>query len=138
MRKLSVQKKKMPSSIIDQRAIEAAKRSRSAGKKLRNRSFWPLKMFTAINLFLWHLDAFKKDENPIPLFVDIFDRATKLLEAADASNLSQGYLPHQSQADVANSRLEDKVSGIFSEIWIGLSTEIYCEKTMKTIKNSCI
>tara|TARA_B100000315_G_C14501295_1_gene552452 strand:+ start:163 stop:333 length:171 start_codon:yes stop_codon:yes gene_type:complete len=30
----------------------------------------------------WHLDAFKSDEDPVPLFINVFERATQIMQDA--------------------------------------------------------
>lgn len=74
--------------IIDPLAVEATSAYCRVCSELTDRIFWPLKMFTTLNLFLWHIEAFKKDENPVSLFVDIFSKATRFLVEAAGSGFA--------------------------------------------------
>ena len=74
-------------------AQEAAGRYLAANRALEDAGWWGLRMSTALNLFLWHLDAFSGQTDPVPLFVEVFDRASKLLRAAAESGIGQNMFP---------------------------------------------
>ncbi len=109
--------------FIDPRARAASERYLAAARALGDRGYWPLKLFTGVNLFLWHLDAFAGGDDPVPLFVDAFDAATALLLSAGASGISGGHFP----ADAG--RIETFVSGMFSDVWVGMSDEVYFDES---------
>ena len=100
-------------------------------KRMEDRAYWPVIMFSSLNLFLWHLDAFKKGEDPVPLFVDAFDRTTRFLESTLASGVSGGHFPPVGAAAVDEGRFEKQVSGMFSDIWVGMSDDIYFDQSYK-------
>src|SRR3990167_10585292 len=87
-------------TTIDLRAVAAADRFSQVWRALTDRSYWPLKMFVGVNVWLWHLDAFAKDEDPVPLFVDMFDRASGLLEAVKNSGVCCDLFPLVEAASV--------------------------------------
>ena len=54
---------------------KASERFFLASKALsHDRSLWAPRMFASLNLFLWHLDGFKQDGDPIPLFIKEFNK----------------------------------------------------------------
>ena len=115
--------------IIDPRARAAAERYLAAARALGDRSYWPIKMFTGVNLFLWHLDAFAGGDDPVPLFVDAFDQATALLLAAGASGVSGGHFPADAPEPADAERIEAMVSGMFSDVWVGMSDAVYFDES---------
>ncbi len=118
-----------PNISLHPDAIDAAERSTLVWQALTDRSFWPLKMFVGVNLWLWHLDAFAKDEDPVPLFVDAFDRSTKLLETARDSGVCGGYFPPLSHSGLTDENFEARVSGLFSDVWVQMTDDIYFDQT---------
>lgn len=115
------------SSKFDPRCVAAAKRYVRANLALTDRSAWALRMFATLNLFLWHLDAFAKDDDPVPLFVDAFDRASLLLESAAGSNVIGGHYPPLPDEDTPD--YEATVSGLFSDVWVDMTDEIYFDQS---------
>lgn len=124
---------------LDPGARAAADRYIAAAKSLTDRSLWPLKMFTNVNLFLWHLDAFEGDEDPMPLFVDVFTEAAEFIEAAAGTRVNGGHFPAGAAPagagpagtgpDVDAGEFESMVSGMFSEVWLGLSDDVYFDES---------
>ena len=87
--------------------------------------FWPIRMFSALNLFLWHLEAFKKNTNPNIDFVDVFIRHTKLIKNAKENNVVLDVT--KSENNVVS--FEENVSGLFSNIWVDMTDDIYFDET---------
>ena len=112
---------------LDPRARAAADRYLAAAAALTDRSGWGLKMFTGLNLFLWHLDAFARSDDPVPLFTEAFDKASALLEAG--GGLSGGHYPAADAPEMDDSAFEGQVSGLFSDIWVGMTDDIYFDQS---------
>jgi len=113
----------------NEEAVEATRRFQEASAKLVDRSFWPLKIFATVNLFLWHLEAFAKSEDPVPLFIEAFDRATGLLKSALESGVCINNFPFTNSQEIKESEFEKTVSGTFSDIWVGLTDDIYFDQS---------
>lgn len=101
----------------------------SAAQSLRDSSYWSVRMFVATNLFLEHLDIFDGDKDPVPLFVDMFARAEAFLKAAHDSRVCGDYFVGEEFGGLKEDMFEDYVSGLFSDIWVGLEDEIYFEES---------
>ena len=50
-------------------------------------SIWAVRVFTSLNLFLWYLDAFLKDEVPNKEFTEKFEKSVTIISKAGSSNL---------------------------------------------------
>ena len=112
-----------------QAAVEASERYVAQAKRLTDRSYWPVLMFTSANLFLWHLDAFRRADDPVPLYVDALDRARRFLEAAETSGISGAHFPPVAADALNDARFESRVSGLFSDIWVDLTDDIYFDQS---------
>lgn len=119
--------------MVDPRARAAAGRYLKACQDIgKERSFWAVRMFTSLNLFLWHLDAFAKNEDPIQPFVAAVDSATAVLETVGRSPLCQYQYPVGNDGGpFDDSAFESMVSGLFSDVWVGLSDDIYFDETFR-------
>ena len=106
-------------------AVAATQRYLRAAAKLTDRTFWPVLMHVNTNLFLWHLDAFAKNEDPVPLFVSAFDAATRVFETASAG-ICQGLFPADPGANA--DEFEEKVTGLFSDVWVAMTDDIYFDQ----------
>lgn len=115
-------------------AVEATERYLSVVRQLDDRSYWPVIMFSSVNLFLWHLDAFASDEDPVPMFVDAFDRARRFIEQAVESGVNGGHFPSSEGQAMNDSMFESQVSGLFSDIWVGLTDDIYFDQSYEFTK----
>ena len=115
----------------DPRVVEAAAHFIAASHSLVDSAFWPLRIFTNANLFLWHLDAFSGTENPVPLMVDVFDRASAFLRAAESSGICLGQFP-PTGIDLGDP---DGATGpIFGDIYAPLSDHEYFTEAYETLK----
>ncbi|OGL83398.1 hypothetical protein A3B32_03465 [Candidatus Uhrbacteria bacterium RIFCSPLOWO2_01_FULL_53_9] len=108
--------------------VAATERYTKTWHTLSDSSYWPLKMFVALHLWLWHLDAFKKDEDPVPLFVQAFDRATALLEFARDSGVCGGQFPPHNDLALNEHNFESRVSGLFCDAWVQMTDDIYFDE----------
>lgn len=86
----------LPSAVprdgsLNSTVVLAATDYLQAARELRAGSYWPLLMFTSENMFLWRIDAFNRDEDPVPLFVDAFKSATALLKNASDKDVFGDY-----------------------------------------------
>lgn len=115
---------------FDPSAVAAASRFVQAAQALQDRSSWPLKIFTNANLFLWHLDAFARADHPVPLFVDVFERASQLLEEARRQSLGSRFPPvEQDGGD------PDALTGpIFGEIYTPISDGEFFGEAQETLR----
>lgn len=118
-----------PNDTLHPSAGEAAQRFLEANNRLKDQSYWPVRMFTACNLFLWHLEAFAKDEEPVQLFADEFNRAAGLLDSIAASGICRNQFPSNDINQLTEDRFEDTVSGLFSDIWVGMTDEDYFDQS---------
>jgi SAM-dependent methyltransferase len=115
---------------FDARAFDAAERYVQANRSLDDRLFWPVRLYCALDLWLWHLDAFARSDDPVPLFVEAMDRSTALLRAAKDSNLKSLSFPIESDhTPPQGAAFEAQVSGTFSDIWPNLSDDIYFDQS---------
>jgi len=114
---------------LDVEVRRAADRFREASLALRDRSFWPLRMFAATNVFLRHLDIFEGEGDPNPLFQTMFDEAAGFLESALAGGVCGNFFPDDTAAAIDEARFEAEISGLFSDVWVGLTDEIYFDES---------
>lgn len=118
-----------PNVELDARALATVERYRTAWVAAADRSVWPIKISIATNLWLWHLDAFATKEDPVPLFVAAFDRATHLLEIIQTSGVIGGHFCGPPVAGLDPANFEQRVSGLFSDVWVDMTDDIYFEET---------
>jgi len=129
----------LPSAVprdgsLDSTVVLAATDYLQAARELRAGSYWPLLMFTSANMFLWHIDAFNRDEDPVPLFVDAFKSATALLKNASDKDVFGDYAHLAPEVDETEDDFEGLVSGLFSDIWVEMSDDIYFEQSYEFTK----
>ncbi len=113
-----------PDTALAVEAKTAAQAYLSAVRALDDKSYWPVRMFVATNLFLEHLDIFDGKADPVPLFADMFGRAEKFLEGALSSGVCGNYFAG-AEFELKEDAFEDYVSGLFSDVWVGMTDEIY-------------
>jgi SAM-dependent methyltransferase len=119
----------IPNDTLHPSAREAAQNFLNANDSLDDKSYWPVRMFTASNLFLWHLEAFAKDEDPVQLFADEFNRAAELLNSIKGSGICRNQFPSKATDLLSEDRFEDTVSGLFSDVWVGMTDEDYFDQS---------
>jgi ubiquinone/menaquinone biosynthesis C-methylase UbiE len=116
----------------DPACVAAADRFVATNKALKDRSAWAIRMEASVNLFLWHLDAFAKNEDPRPLFVNALDSATELLQKrAETRVMNINFPPFYS--DQAPD-FEKVVSGLFSDVWVDMTDDIYFDQSYEFTK----
>ena len=116
----------------DPSCVAAADRFVAANKELSDRSSWAVRMQLSVNLFLWHLSAFSKDTDPRPLFVEAFDNATKILEICAQTTLLNENFPQYPEGEAPD--FEKTVSGLFSDVWVDMSDDIYFDQSYEFTK----
>lgn len=116
-------------SNFDLSCVAAADRFVAANRALNDRSAWGLRMFTTLNLFLWHLKEFPRADDPRFGFVSACDEATRVLETSRDLLARVKEYPPLSVAE--RVPFEDAVSGLFSDIWIDMTDDIYFEETYR-------
>lgn len=119
-------------TIHDPACLAAADRFIEANKALQDRSAWALRMEASVNLWLWHLDAFAKDEDPRPAFIEVFDSATALLEQRAKTDVMNGNYPPMTDSEKPD--FEALVSGLFSDVWVDMTDDIYFDETFAFTK----
>lgn len=115
-------------------AVAATQRYIEAAGSLRDRSYWPVIMFSSTNLFLWHLDSFAQNENPVPEFVSVFDRATRTLLSIRDSGVCGGHFPPGGEQVADDQAFEEHVSGLFSDVWLDMTDDIYFDQSYEFTK----
>jgi ubiquinone/menaquinone biosynthesis C-methylase UbiE len=106
----------------------------AAARSLTDASYWSVKMFVATNLFLEHLDILDGEADPVPLFIDMFGRAERFLKAAGASGVSGARFSLKPGEGPKEDNFEDYVSGLFSDIWVGLTDQVYFDESYEFTK----
>ena len=121
-------------SHIDPSAVVATEEFTKIWEKLNDKSFWPIKIFVATNLFLWHLNAFAREDDPIPLFIEAFNKYTKLLKVSEDTEIMINKFSTVSKFELNNDNFENHVSGLFSDVWVEMTDEIYFDQTYNFTK----
>lgn len=118
---------------FDDACVSAANRFISINKELSDSAFWGIRITTILNLFLWHLSAFAEDTDPVPMFVDAFEKSSDALEAFQKQGAPNG---HFQTLKNKNSPVdfETHVSGVFSQVWMGMTDDIYFDETYEFTK----
>ena len=98
----------------------------SACKKYNDKSLWTIRMYTSLNLFLWHIDAFKKDADPNQEFADKFSKSADLISLAGDRDLFNFDF---NESKIKSEEFEKEVSGLFSDIWVDMTDDIYFDET---------
>lgn len=121
---------------LDPKINAAAKRYLNAALALKDSSYWAVRMFVATNLFLRHLDIFDNDADPDPQFEVLFAEAAVTLEQAGTSGVCGDFFPAAAAAaeDVNEDRFEKEISDLFSNIWVGLTDDIYFDQSYEFTK----
>lgn len=96
--------------------------------ELGDRSHTATLCFLSLNLFLWHLDAFEEDGDPEKKFCDKFQAAINFLDNLSDSHLCSNRFP-QDQFDKSQHDFEDEVSGLFSDVWVDMTDDIYFDQS---------
>lgn len=115
-------------------AKAAADRYLAAARALKDRSSWPVLMFTTLNVFLWHLEGFAGEEDPVPAFAKVFNDAAAMLEAANQASFLANMYPFAGAREVNDEAFEAEVSGLFSDVWVQMTDDIYFEQSYQFTK----
>ncbi len=118
---------------FDSGCVAAANRFLNANKGLTDSASWGIRTTTILNLFLWHLEAFAKSSDPVPMFVEAFDRSSKVLEDYAKSGAPGGYFS-STVGESSPIDFEGHVSGVFSQVWMGMTDDIYFDETFDFTK----
>ena len=123
----------LPEDTIDPRARDAAERLLAAVATLDDRTYWAARMFANVNLFLWHLDAFEAEGDPVPRFVETFDAATGLLLAARGSGVCGAHYPTEAHDTTEAEERETMVARMFSDVWVDMTDEVYFDESHRFV-----
>lgn len=104
--------------------IESVKNYLKICRKNSNSIYWPIRMFSSLSLFLWHLDAFSKNVDPSTDFAKQFRNHSALISQAIQCNFIKNTMDK-----VKKISFEEDVSGLFSNIWLDMTDDIYFEET---------
>ncbi len=98
-------------------------------RKLKDlKELYPVRMYSSLNLFLWHLEGFKQKKPGIKM-VKEFQKHIQLLEnIAELSNF-KSKVPVKNKNYLTN--FEKSVYTLFSDIWIDMTDDIYFDQTFK-------
>ena len=123
-----------PNKDIDTKAVIASNAYIKQSLLMDDKSYWPVKMHVSLNLFLWHLDAFTKKDDPVPLFIKKMNSATELLKMVKESRFSGNYFPINETFHRNEDEFEHHVSGLFSDIWVDMTDDIYFDQSFEFTK----
>lgn len=123
-----------PDASLNKDVKKAADAYLAATRRLSDKSYTAVRMFVATNLFLRHLEIFDDSRDPDPQFAEMFQQGTRLLEAAEKSGIARGYFDGNLNGDDDPGRFEDYVSGLFSDIWVGLEDDVYFDESYEFTK----
>ena len=112
---------------FDNKAKEAADKYLALARHLSERNFGPLLCFTTTNLFLWHIDAFEREGDVNGAFAEKFNKASHILETVKNSGIIKSNFWVESPRFGEN--FEEDVSGLFSDIWVEMTDDIYFDET---------
>jgi len=112
-------------------AVKSTQEYLATARALQDRTYWPVLMFVSTNLFLWHLDAFKKLDDPTSEFADKFKRATAFLNAAVQSEICGNNFIGTVDSFCDDASFESHVSGLFSDVWLDMTDDIYFDETFE-------
>ncbi len=123
-----------PDPTIAPEARAAADRYIAAVRSMQDCSYWPVRMFAAVNLFLWHLDAFEQDGDPIAKFVAQVGQAAGMLESIVNNGVCGEHFPSHAVDAGSGEKFESKISGLYGDIWVDMTDDIYFDEAYEFIK----
>ena len=115
---------------FDTKAREAADKYLTLARDLSERSFGPLLCFTTTKLFLWHIDAFEAEGDVNSAFAEQFNKASDILEIAKNFGLTSKTTSGMKGSSFGE-HFEKDVSGLFSDIWVDMTDDIYFDETYR-------
>jgi ubiquinone/menaquinone biosynthesis C-methylase UbiE len=127
-----MQDKMKRESLADPRAVRATEEYLTTVKAIEDESLWAVLMFANTNLFMWHIEAFAGDGDPVPAFVAEFEKATELVREASAARITDGHFPVRADRERPDGG-EDYISTMFSDVWLALSDDVYFDETYRFI-----
>ena len=113
---------------FDTKAKEAADKYLALAGHLSERNFGPLLCFTTTNLFLWHIEAFEREGDVNSAFAEQFNKASHILETAKNSDI-MSIVSSETAGSRFGEHFEKDVSGLFSDIWVDMTDDIYFDET---------
>ena len=111
--------------------IKATENYFKACRKNNSSVLWPVRIFSSLNLFLWHLEEFKKNKDPFPEYINQLKFHTKLINDASKKISFINNYNDKTEDSNYNSNFEKKVTGIFGDIWVDMTDDIYFDETYK-------
>ncbi len=95
-------------------------------KSLKSKCYWATRTEVALNLFLWHLEEYKKNRDPRKPFISVTNEAIDILKLRQKSKLlNYKFINNKNN----NQNFENYVKSLFSDIWINMTEEIYFNQT---------
>ena len=119
---------------LDPACKAAAGRYLQASRALGDRGWWGLRMSTALRIFYWHLAAFDGKDDPRPQFTDLFNRSADLFNTAVHLAPGPDCFSPNAPASSGQDSFEARISGLFSDVWLGLTDDIYFEQSYEFTK----
>ena len=91
-----------------------------------------IKMYTSTQLLLWHLDAFKGSDDPVPEWIRRFEQAAALVRAGEDSFKHIGV--EGSKFDGMQASNERFVAAMFSNVWQDMEDAIYFDESAEFLR----
>ncbi len=114
-------------SPFEKEVTKAAQRYLNVTSKLKDKTYNPLLCFTSLNLFLWHLKAFKKNSDPTKELAEKFENASNFIENTIKDKIcNDSFLENK---EVHFYDFEKEVSSLFSDVWVDMDDEIYFDQS---------
>ena len=96
-----------------------------------NRTVGGLKAFLGINLFLWHIDAFEKEEDPTEAFIRLCDTAAALL--ASTAPLTAAAARELAKEQTA-AMLPADLGALYGAVYPRMSDEEYFDESREVLR----
>lgn len=103
--------------------LRAAEDFVAAARGVADPRLGALKMFAALNLIYWQLEAFATDENPEPLFIVALERARTLLEAGARSGGETG----------GRAAQKIDIGALYDSVHSVMTDDIYFDQSFKLL-----
>ena len=123
--------------LLDEGCIKIAQEFLDISKKMDNPAFHNIKAYVAISIFYWHLEESPKNRDPIPEFIKTFKKAISILKTVfDNEICSKEFFSttheeiEKGTGQVVDADFEKKISGLFSDVWVDFSDEVYFKEAL--------
>jgi len=122
---------------LPEECVKIAEQFLDINKKMDSPGFYNIKAHVAISLFYWHLEESPKDRDPVPEFIKNFKKAILILKTVFENSIcSKDFFSttnletEKGTGQVVDEDFEKKISGLFSDVWVGFSDKVYFEEAL--------